>query len=155
MSKEMGELQKQWSAVMESVRTNSHVVAFMNSRIGRYLDAHPFVALSFLIFIAISAVPVAFFLGFVVITTVVACIGLVVMEGFLVSLGGVALLCILGGLAALSLAVSGALSIFYVSLTTLLSYWPTSHRLSKKEIANGSGFLPNCPPALLQDKKSE
>lgn len=57
------------------------VVAFMNSRVGQYLDDHPFVALSLLMFIAVSAIPVAFFLFFVVATAIMACIGVIVMEG--------------------------------------------------------------------------
>lgn len=57
------------------------VVAFMNSRVGQYLDDHPFVALSLLMFIAVSAIPVAFFLIFVVTTAIMACIGVIVMEG--------------------------------------------------------------------------
>lgn len=55
----------------------------MNSQVGRYLDDHPFVALTLLVFLAASAVPVAFFLTFVLATTVVACIGVVVVEGML------------------------------------------------------------------------
>ncbi|XP_062999060.1 lipid droplet assembly factor 1 isoform X2 [Elgaria multicarinata webbii] len=157
MSKEMKELQKRWHAVLETVHSNSHVVAFMNSRVGQYLDDHPFVALSLLVFIAASAIPVAFFLAFVVATTVIACIGVIIMEGFVISLGGVTLLCVLGGLGMLSLAVSGVLSLCYLSFTTLLNYWPTPN-LSKKELANGSSFIPSSPPALDQDtaiKKSE
>lgn len=57
------------------------VVAFMNSRVGQYLDDHPFVALSLLMFVAVSAIPVGFFLVFVVTTAVMACIGVIVMEG--------------------------------------------------------------------------
>ncbi|KAJ6659685.1 hypothetical protein lerEdw1_018398 [Lerista edwardsae] len=124
MSKEMKELQKRWQAVMDSVHSNSHVVAFMNSQVGRYLDDHPFVALTLLVFLAASAVPVAFFLSFVLATTVVACIGVVVMEGFLISAGGITLLCVLGGLGMLSLTVSGVLSLCYLALTTLLNYLP-------------------------------
>ncbi|KAH0631918.1 hypothetical protein JD844_019821 [Phrynosoma platyrhinos] len=127
------------------------VVAFMNSRVGQYLDDHPFVALSLLIFMAASAIPVTFFLIFVAATTVTACIGVIFMEGFLILLGGVTLLCVLGGLGMLSLAVSGVLSVCYLSLTTLLNYWPSPNNITKKEIANGSGFLPSNPPALDQD----
>uniref|UniRef100_A0A0B8RXP5 Promethin-like n=1 Tax=Philothamnus irregularis TaxID=1899461 RepID=A0A0B8RXP5_9SAUR len=141
MSKEVKELQKRWLVMMDTVHSNSHVVAFMNSRVGQYLDDHPFVALSLMVFIAASAIPIAFFLVFVVTTTVLACIGVIVMEGFVISLGGVTLLCILGGLGMLSLLVSGMLSVCYLSLTALLSYWPVQERPSKKEIANRSGSV--------------
>ncbi|XP_003226745.1 lipid droplet assembly factor 1 [Anolis carolinensis] len=158
MSKEMKELQKRWNSMMDAVHSNSHVVAFMNSRVGRYLDDHPFVALSLLIFMAASALPVAFFLLFVAVTAVTACVGVILMEGFLITLGGVTLFCVLGGLGMLSLAVSGVLSVCYISLTTLLNYWPVPKSLSKKEIGNGSAFLPSSPLDIDQDaanKKSE
>ncbi|XP_044289792.1 lipid droplet assembly factor 1 [Varanus komodoensis] len=158
MSKEIQELQKRWQAVLETVHSNSHVVAFMNSRVGRYLDDHPFLTLSLVVFLAASAIPVAFFLFFVVATTVIACVGVIIMEGLVISMGGVTLLCVLGGLGMLSLAVSAVVSVCYLSLTTLLNYWLTPNVLSKKEIANGSSFIPSSPPALDQDatnKKSE
>lgn len=148
MAQEMKELQKRWLAIMETVHSNSHVVAFMNSPIGRYLDDHPFVALALLVFLAASAVPVVFFLSFVLATTIIVCIGVIIMEGFLISAGGITLLCVLGGLGMLSLTVSGVLSVCYVSLTTLLSYWPSPKILSKKEIANGDSCLPSSPPAV-------
>lgn len=43
--------------------------------------------------------------------------------GFVVSLGGITLICVLGGLGLVSLAVSGVLSVSYVALTTMLKYW--------------------------------
>ncbi|XP_019397782.1 PREDICTED: promethin [Crocodylus porosus] len=140
MSKEMQELQKQWRFMMKSIHSNTNVVAFMNSRIGQYLDDHPFVALSLLVFIAVSAIPVAFFLMFVVTTAVMACIGVIIMEGVVISAGGIALLCVLGGLGLLSLAVSGVMSICYVSLTTLINYWYTPKSQAMEQEANGNGF---------------
>ncbi|XP_030434328.1 promethin isoform X2 [Gopherus evgoodei] len=125
MSKEMQELQKQWHSMMQTIHTNSNVVSFMNSRVGQYLDDHPFVALSLLVFIAVSAIPVAFFLIFVISTTIVACMGVIVIEGVVVSVGGIVLLCALSGLGVLSLAVSGVLSICYIALSTLINYWHT------------------------------
>uniref|UniRef100_A0A8B9DSU5 Transmembrane protein 159 n=1 Tax=Anser cygnoides TaxID=8845 RepID=A0A8B9DSU5_ANSCY len=149
MSKEMQELQKQWHSVVESIHSNSNlwpfkvicdeiktkseifffcpqVVAFMNSRVGLYLDDHPFVALSLLMFVAVSAIPVAFFLIFIVTTAIMACIGVIVMEGVVISIGGIALLCVLCGLGALSLGVSGVLSVCYIVLSTLVNYWYAS-----------------------------
>ncbi|XP_054851301.1 lipid droplet assembly factor 1 isoform X2 [Eublepharis macularius] len=126
MAKEMKDLQKQWHSMMETIHSNPHVVAFMNSRLGRYLDNHPFVTLSLLVFMAVSAVPVAFFLIFAISTTIIACLGMVIIEGFVVSLGGVTLLCVLGGLGLVSLAVSGLLSVSYLALRTMLSYWSDS-----------------------------
>ncbi|NXP02859.1 T159A protein, partial [Thinocorus orbignyianus] len=138
MPKEMQELQKQWHSIVQSIHSNSNVVAFMNSRVGQYLDDHPFIALSALLFIAVSAVPVAFFVVFVVATAIMACIGVIVMEGVVIAIGGIALLCVLCGLGALSLGVSGVLSICYVVLSTLLNYWHASRDQIRKQEVNGS-----------------
>ncbi|NXF02963.1 T159A protein, partial [Smithornis capensis] len=138
MSKEMQELQKQWHSVVQIIHSNANVVAFMNSRLGQYLDDHPFVALSLLMFIAVSAIPVTFFLIFVVTTAVMACIGVIVMEGVVIAIGGIALLCVLCGLGALSLGVSGILSVSYIALSTLVNYWCASRDQIRKQDVNGS-----------------
>nr|XP_047916791.1 lipid droplet assembly factor 1 isoform X2 [Anser cygnoides] len=143
MSKEMQELQKQWHSVVESIHSNSNVVAFMNSRVGLYLDDHPFVALSLLMFVAVSAIPVAFFLIFIVTTAIMACIGVIVMEGVVISIGGIALLCVLCGLGALSLGVSGVLSVCYIVLSTLVNYWYASRGEIRKQEANVSSSQKN------------
>ncbi|XP_065268860.1 lipid droplet assembly factor 1 [Emys orbicularis] len=154
MSKEMQELQKQWHSMMQTIHTNSNVVSFMNSRVGQYLDDHPFVALSLLVFIAVSAIPVAFFLIFVISTTIVACMGVIVIEGVVISVGGIALLCVLSGLGLLSLAVSGVLSICYIALSTLINYWHTPNSLVKKQEANGNSLLQSSPPVLDPSNKN-
>nr|XP_009681686.1 PREDICTED: promethin isoform X2 [Struthio camelus australis] len=138
MPTEMQELQKQW---------HSMVVAFMNSRFGQYLDDHPFVALSLLMFVAVSAIPVAFFLIFVVATAIMACIGVLIMEGVVISIGGIALLCVLCGLGALSLGVSGVLSVCYVILSTLVNYWYAQKGQIRKQEANGT-LLQRSPSVL-------
>ncbi|XP_074697329.1 lipid droplet assembly factor 1 isoform X1 [Strix aluco] len=154
MSKEMQELQKQWHSMVQSIHSNSDVVAFMNSRVGQYLGDHPFVALSVLMFIAVSAIPVAFFLIFVVTTAIMACIGVIVVEGIVrmharvvIATGGIALLCVLCGLGALSLGVSGVLSVCYVVLSTLVNYWYASGGQIRKEEINGSSAQKS-PPVL-------
>ncbi|NWV74421.1 T159A protein, partial [Dasyornis broadbenti] len=146
MSKEMQELQKHWHSMMQAIHSNANVVAFMNSRVGQYLDDHPFVALSLLMFIAVSAIPVAFFLVFVVMTAVMACIGVIVMEGVVIAIGGIALLCVLCGLGALSLGVSGVLSVSYIAFSTLVNYWCASRGQIRKQDINGS--LPQKKPGL-------
>ncbi|XP_009681686.2 lipid droplet assembly factor 1 isoform X2 [Struthio camelus] len=138
MPTEMQELQKQW---------HSMVVAFMNSRFGQYLDDHPFVALSLLMFVAVSAIPVAFFLIFVVATAIMACIGVLIMEGVVISIGGIALLCVLCGLGVLSLGVSGVLSVCYVILSTLVNYWYAQKGQIRKQEANGT-LLQRSPSVL-------
>ncbi|XP_009070363.1 PREDICTED: promethin [Acanthisitta chloris] len=154
MSKEMQELQKHWHSVVQIIHSNANVVAFMNSRVGQYLDDHPFVALSLLMFIAVSAIPVGFFLIFVVTTAVMACIGVIVMEGVVIAVGGIALLCVLCGLGALSVGVSGVLSVCYITLSTLVNYWCASRGQIRKQDVNGS--LPQNSPVLdASNGKSE
>lgn len=138
MSKELQELQKQWHFIVQSIHSNSKVVAFMNSRLGLYLDDHPFVALSLLMFVAVSTIPVVFFLIFVVTTVIMACVGVIVMEGVVISIGGIALLCVLCGLGALSLGLSGVLSVCYIVLSALVNYWGASRRQARKQEVNGS-----------------
>ncbi|NXL34799.1 T159A protein, partial [Glaucidium brasilianum] len=147
MSKEMQELQKQWHSMVQSIYSNPDVVVFMNSRVGQYLGDHPFVALSVLVFIAVSAIPVAFFLIFVVTTAVMACIGVIVVEGVVIATGGIALLCVLCGLGVLSLGISGVLSVCYIVLSTLVNYWYASGGQIRKEEVNGSSAQKS-PPVL-------
>ena len=60
-SKDLQELQKKLSLLIASVQSNSKVVSFMKSPVGQYLDRHPFLTLTLLVFVAVSAVPVGFF----------------------------------------------------------------------------------------------
>ncbi|KAM6250043.1 lipid droplet assembly factor 1 [Porphyrio hochstetteri] len=149
MSEELQELQKQWHSVVDSIHSNSNVVAFVNSPLGQYLDDHPFVALSLLVFISVSAIPVAFFLIFVVLTAIMACIGVIVMEGVVITVGGIALLCVLCGLGALSLGVSGVLSVGYAVLSTLVNYWYASRGQTRKQEGCGSLLQKTTPVVAL------
>ncbi|NXN55611.1 TM159 protein, partial [Rynchops niger] len=116
---------------------------------------NPFIALSLLMFIAGSAIPVAFFLFFVVTTAVMACIGVVVMEGVVIAVGGVALLCVLCDLGALSLGVSGVLNICYVVLSTLVNYWYASRDQIWKQEVNGSLPQKSPPASDLSDNNGK
>ncbi|NXH21256.1 T159A protein, partial [Bucco capensis] len=152
MSNEMQELQKQWHSFMQSIHSNANVVAFMNSRVGQYLDNHPLVALALLMFIAVSALPIAIFLIFIVTTTIMACIGVIVMEGVVIAIGGIYLLCVLCGLGALSLGISGVLSVGYVILSNLVNYWCASRDQIRKQEVNGS--VPQKSPPLSDPSAS-
>lgn len=61
------------------------MVAFLKSPAGQCLDRHPFVGLASLVFVAVSAVPVGFFLLLVVLTSLAAFVGVIVLEGILLS----------------------------------------------------------------------
>lgn len=55
----------------------------MKSPVGRYLDRHPFLALAVLMFVTMSAIPVGFFLLIVVLTSLGALMGAILLEGTL------------------------------------------------------------------------
>ncbi|XP_075422103.1 lipid droplet assembly factor 1 isoform X2 [Ascaphus truei] len=120
------DFQKQLNSVMETINSNSKVVAFMNSPFGQYLDEHPFVSLSLLVFAALSAVPVGLFMVLIVGTAITACLGVIIIEGVVISVGGIALVCVLCGLAVLAFGVSGVLSFCYVAVSSILNYMHTS-----------------------------
>ncbi|XP_069342531.1 lipid droplet assembly factor 1 [Eulemur rufifrons] len=121
-TRDLQELQKKLSLLIESFQNNSKVVAFLKSPVGQYLDRHPFLALTLLVFIAASAVPVGFFLLLVVITSLAALVGLILLEGLIISVGGLSLLCVLCGLGFVSVAVSGTLMVSYVVVSSLINY---------------------------------
>ncbi|XP_030067020.1 lipid droplet assembly factor 1 [Microcaecilia unicolor] len=119
----MQDIQKQLNSMKQAINSNTKVVAFLNSSVGQYLNEHPCVALTLLVFFAMSAIPVGLFLLLIIGTAVTACVGVIIMEGIVISVGGVALLCVLCGLAALSIAISGVLCVCYMALSSLINYW--------------------------------
>ncbi|XP_053412130.1 lipid droplet assembly factor 1 isoform X1 [Nycticebus coucang] len=127
-TRDLQELQKKLSLLIESFQNNSKVVAFMKSPVGQYLDRHPFLALTLVVFIAASAVPVGFFLLLVVLTSLAALVGVILLEGLVISVGGLSLLCVLCGLGFVSLAVSGTIMVSYVVISSLINYWFSSSR---------------------------
>lgn len=133
VSKDLQELQRKLSLLIESFQNNSKVVAFTKSPVGQYLDRHPFLALSMLVFVAMSAVPVGFFLLVVVLSFLAALVGVILLEGLVISVGGLTLLCILCGLGFISLAMSGTIIMFYVVVSSFINYWFASRPLAKQK----------------------
>ncbi|XP_025130368.1 lipid droplet assembly factor 1 isoform X2 [Bubalus kerabau] len=80
-SKDLQELQRKLSLLIASVQSNSKVVSFMKSPVGQYLDQHPFLTLTLVVFVAVSAIPVGFFLLLVVLTSLAAFVGVILLEG--------------------------------------------------------------------------
>lgn len=68
-------------AAVHPLSSLPQVVAFMKSPVGQYLDRHPFSALTLLVFVVMSAVPVGFFLLLVVLTSLAALVGVMLLEG--------------------------------------------------------------------------
>uniref|UniRef100_A0ABI7YLW9 Promethin n=1 Tax=Felis catus TaxID=9685 RepID=A0ABI7YLW9_FELCA len=128
-TKDLQELQRKLSLLIESIQNNSKVVAFMKSPVGQYLDRHPFLALTMLVFVAVSAIPVGFFLLLVVLTSLAALVGVILLEGLVISVGGLSLLCVLCGLSFVSLVMSGTIMVSYVMVSSLLNYWFSPRRL--------------------------
>lgn len=122
-SKDFEELQRKLSLLIESIQNNSKMVAFLKSPAGQCLDRHPFVGLASLVFVAVSAVPVGFFLLLVVLTSLAAFVGVIVLEGLVIFVGGLSLLCVLCGLGFVSLAVSGTIVVSYMVVSSLVNYW--------------------------------
>ncbi|XP_039090353.1 ankyrin repeat and SAM domain-containing protein 4B isoform X1 [Hyaena hyaena] len=122
-SKDLQELQRKLSLLIASIQNNSKVVAFLKSPVGQYLDRHPFLALTMLVFVAVSAIPVGFFLLLVVLTSLAALVGVILLEGLVISVGGLSLLCVLCGLSFVSLIMSGTIMVSYVMVSSLVNYW--------------------------------
>uniref|UniRef100_E1BFE0 Lipid droplet assembly factor 1 n=1 Tax=Bos taurus TaxID=9913 RepID=E1BFE0_BOVIN len=118
------------------------VVSFMKSPVGQYLDRHPFLTLTLLVFVALSAVPVGFFLLLVVLTSLAAFVGVILLEGLVISVGGLALLCVLCGLGFVSLVMSGTIMVSYMVISSLINYWFSLRLLPQH---NSSG---DCPLAV-------
>lgn len=53
----------------------------MNTSMGQYLSGHPVLALTVLLFSALAALPVGFFLTFALVTVIMAAVGFVFFEG--------------------------------------------------------------------------
>nr|XP_020756382.1 promethin-like [Odocoileus virginianus texanus] len=79
-SKDSQELQRKLSLLRASVQSNSKVVSFMRSPAGQ--DWHPFLTLTLLASVAVSAVPVGFLLLLLVLTSLAASAGVSLPEGY-------------------------------------------------------------------------
>ncbi|XP_075828180.1 lipid droplet assembly factor 1 isoform X2 [Microtus pennsylvanicus] len=123
VSRDLEVLRRKLCLLLDSFQSNAKVVAFMKSPVGRYLDRHPFLALAVLMFVTMSAIPVGFFLLIVVLTSLGALMGAILLEGLIISVCGLSLLCILCGLGFVSLAMSGVAMISYVVVSCLMNYW--------------------------------
>uniref|UniRef100_A0A3Q3K1H8 Uncharacterized protein n=1 Tax=Monopterus albus TaxID=43700 RepID=A0A3Q3K1H8_MONAL len=106
---------------------NTPVARVMNTPVGQYLSSHPFLGLALMLFSTMAALPVGLFLVFALVTAVmsaVACYFSLPLSVFLLSVGGLTLLCVLSGLALFSTLVSFIINAFYFIIFTILSYYP-------------------------------
>lgn len=138
-SRDLQELQRKVSFMIESIQGNSKVIAFMKSPVGQYLDRHPFLTLTLLVFVAVSAIPVGFFLLLVILTSLAAFVGVILLEGLVISVGGLSLLCVLCGLGFVSVALAGIIIVFYVVASSLINYWFSPRMLMQQNPSGNSG----------------
>nr|XP_048316341.1 lipid droplet assembly factor 1 isoform X2 [Myodes glareolus] len=132
VSRDLEALRRKLCLLLDSFQSNAKVVAFMTSPVGRYLDRHPFLALAMLMFVTMSAVPVGVFLLIVVLTSLGALMGAVLLEGLIISVCGLSLLCILCGLGFVALVMSGIAMISYVVVSCLMNYWFSPRPLTQQ-----------------------
>ncbi|XP_036408098.1 lipid droplet assembly factor 1-like [Megalops cyprinoides] len=127
-------------AMMDHMHRDPKMAELMNTSLGRYLNSHPFFALALLVFGAMATVPIGLFLGFAMITFIGATIGFVLLEVFLLSLGGATLLCVLCGLAVLAIAVSSILSAVYITTSNILNFYYSQRLLEKRDPVKSKGL---------------
>ncbi|XP_061740589.1 lipid droplet assembly factor 1-like isoform X2 [Nerophis ophidion] len=123
---EMEQLWEDWTTVPDQVYSNPKVTLLMNSRVGQYLSGRPVLALAVVFFGVMAVVPVGLFLVFAVTTTIMSAVSLLLLEGFLLSVAAITLLCVLSGLAFFSVMVSAISAAFYLTVSSLLYFYQTS-----------------------------
>ncbi|XP_029626669.1 promethin isoform X1 [Salmo trutta] len=121
------------SSMMDSLYYDPKVAELMNTSMGQFLNGHPFLALAVLVFGAMATVPIGIFLTFATVTFIGATVGLVLLEVFLLSLGGVSLLCVLSALAILAILVSLVLGACYITSYNVLNFY-YSQRVSRYRV---------------------
>ncbi|KAJ8344925.1 hypothetical protein SKAU_G00291180 [Synaphobranchus kaupii] len=126
------QFQSRFHTLMESLNSDPKMAEFMNTSLGKYLNSHPFLALSLLVFGALAIVPVGLFLVFAMVTLISATVGFVFLEVFLLSLGGATLLCVLCGVAMVAIIVTSILSVVYVTTSNMLNLY-YSQRVSEEK----------------------
>lgn len=126
------QFQSRFCTLMESLNSDPKMAEFMDTSLGKYLNGHPFLALSLLVFGALATVPVGLFLVFAMVTFISATVGFVLLEVFLLTLGGATLLCVLCGVAMVAVIVSFILSAIYITTSNLLNLY-YSQRVSEEK----------------------
>ncbi|XP_039979313.1 lipid droplet assembly factor 1-like [Xiphias gladius] len=114
-----------WTSLLNRLYDDPKVAQMMNTRMGRYLSSHPLFALTVMLFSAMAALPVGLFLIFALSTTIMSAVAFVFFEVFLLFIGGLILLCVLSGIALLSVLGSLFFNAIYVTTSNILScYYP-------------------------------
>lgn len=141
-SKEVEELQKKLCSLIKIFQGNAK--AFIQSPVGQYLDRHPFLALTLLLFVAVSAIPVGFFFFLVVLTSLASFVGVILLEGLVISVGGLSLLCVLCGLCFTTFFLSGTVAVSYVVTSSFINcFFSPRQWFQQKFCDNGRPAMPS------------
>lgn len=144
------QLKKRWTALVKHLKDDPRVARLLNTRLGRYLSSHSFVALTALMFCAMAAVPVGLFVTFAVVTMMISAVGFVFCEAFLLFVGGLALLWVLSGIALFAIVASAIVNALHVTTFSLLNrYYP---HLTKKGVIEGEKT--ECETSTEKDSKA-
>ncbi|KAL6477022.1 hypothetical protein MHYP_G00155210 [Metynnis hypsauchen] len=108
--------------MMEDISYDPKVAELLNTRVGKYLTEHPFLALVVLVFGLTASVPIGLFLAFAAVTFIAVTGCFIFVEIFLLMIGGTTLLCVLFCLAVVSFWVSCALSALYIVISHVLNF---------------------------------
>ncbi|XP_048847347.1 lipid droplet assembly factor 1-like isoform X2 [Brienomyrus brachyistius] len=113
---------------------DARVAELLDTWLGQYLSSHPFLALTLMLFLVMSTVPIGLFLMFAAATILAASVGAVILEGVVLCLGGATLLCVLCCLAIAAFMVSAFLTAVYITGSTVLHLYYTHRFLRKEEL---------------------
>ncbi|CAK6964742.1 lipid droplet assembly factor 1-like [Scomber scombrus] len=122
---ECQQLWGRWTTQFNCIYDDPKVAHLMKTRVGQYLSGHPFLALTVLLFSVMAALPVGLFLTFALVTFVVSAVAFVFFEVFLLFVGGLCLLCVLSGLAFVSVLVASIFNVSYITISNTLNYYNT------------------------------
>ncbi|KAG9329875.1 hypothetical protein JZ751_028759 [Albula glossodonta] len=145
------QLRCRFRAAMDVLTSDPKVAEFMNTSLGKYLESHPFLTLSLLVFGAMAMVPVSLFLVFVVVTFIAATVGFIFLEVFLLSLGGATLLCVLCGIALVAIVVSSILCAVYITTSNVLNLYYSQRGHGPQQANEGlqeGGWAPLYPSTV-------
>lgn len=124
-SSKVQQLYERWTSLLDRLQDDPIVGQVVSSRTGQYLGNHPFLALSLVLFSAMAVVPFGIFITFALVTIIMAAVGFIFFEVFLLFVGGLTLLCALSGIAVFSVLVAVILNVAFITTSKLMSCFNT------------------------------
>ncbi|KAF4092763.1 hypothetical protein AMELA_G00024520 [Ameiurus melas] len=102
------------TSTSDGTPVHHRIEELLNSKVGKYLSDHPFITLVLFVFGLTASVPVGLFLAYAAVTFITVTAYCIFIEIFLLSFGGVILLCVFCCLAVVAVWISCVLSIMYI-----------------------------------------